>query len=94
VRLSIPEKTARNKYELDEKPHIRVDSSGVCASCAKKPCTTVCPAGVYTYDAANGAINVDHAGCLECGTCVVACVLGGLTWEYPVGGFGILYRYA
>jgi ferredoxin like protein len=93
MRLSIPEKTALDKYELNEETHIKVNQV-MCSTCDKKPCTTVCPAGVYVYDSVTALISVDHAGCLECGTCIVACTPKGLTWEYPVGGYGVHYRYA
>jgi len=32
-------------------------------------------------------------GCLECGTCFIACDQRALTWDYPRGGYGFSYRY-
>jgi ferredoxin like protein len=33
-------------------------------------------------------------GCLECGTCRVICTeYRNVEWEYPRGGFGILFKF-
>jgi ferredoxin like protein len=91
-RMSIQEKLSINKYELDEDhPHIEVNNEICNAVCKIRPCLHVCPAEVYTEK--DGDVMVDYAGCLECGTCKVACPHEALTWEYPRGGFGITYRY-
>jgi ferredoxin like protein len=89
--ISMPEKLAINKYELDEgHPHIELNNE-ICQVCVDKACLFVCPAGVYTEQ--DGKIMADWAGCLECGTCKAACPTEALTWVYPRGGFGIIYRY-
>lgn len=91
-RLSVTEKLALNKYELDDgHPHIVVHNEVCEAECKIRACLFVCPAEVYSEQ--NGKIVADWAGCLECGTCTVACPPQALHWEYPRGGFGILYRY-
>jgi ferredoxin like protein len=91
-RISVAEKLSVNKYELDEGvPHISVDNAICQEQCQLKPCLFVCPANVYTEQ--NGEIMVDWAGCLECGTCKVACPTEALHWEYPRGGFGVIYRH-
>jgi ferredoxin like protein len=91
-RISVAEKLSVNKYELDEGvPHISVDNAICQQQCQLKPCLFVCPANVYTEQ--NGEIMVDWAGCLECGTCKVACPSAALHWEYPRGGFGVIYRH-
>jgi len=91
-RISVAEKLSVNKYELDEGvPHISVDNAICQQQCQLKPCLFVCPANVYTEQ--NGEIMVDWAGCLECGTCKVACPTEALDWEYPRGGFGVIYRH-
>lgn len=92
MTVSIDEKLALDKYNLDEGSHISVDQK-VCETCANKFCLTVCPARAYTIGE-GGRIAVDHAGCLECGTCIAACELGGLTWNMPASGMGVAYRYA
>ena len=90
--MSISEKTSIDKYELDETSHIKVNKE-ICSACTEKYCVSICPAGVYSLNEA-GHVDVDHAGCFECGTCTVACGNGGLTWNYPRGGAGIIYRFA
>ncbi len=90
--MSVDEKLSVNKYELDEgNPHIFVNTEICNAVCKTKACLFVCPANVYSEQ--DGKIIADWAGCLECGTCRTACPEEALTWEYPRGGFGIIYRY-
>jgi ferredoxin like protein len=90
--MGVPEKLAVNKYELDEESHIAIDQEVCRRVCRSKTCLFICPAQVYTEQ--NGQVVADHAGCLECGTCLVACPHEALHWKYPRGGFGIVYRYA
>jgi len=91
-RLSIPEKLSIDKYELDDgHPHIEVKNEICQEKCETKACLFVCPAGVYSEQ--NGSIAADWAGCLECGTCKAACPSDALTWFYPRGGFGVVYRF-
>jgi ferredoxin like protein len=90
--MSLPEKLSVNKFELDEgHPHIVVNNEVCDAVCKTKACLFVCPSGVYTEQ--DGKIIADWAGCVECGTCKAACPAEALTWDYPRGGFGIIYRY-
>ncbi len=53
----------------------------------------VCPAGLYREDE-DGSRTFDYAGCLECGTCRIAC---GDTivskWEQPGPTMGVQYRF-
>lgn len=90
--MSIPEKLGINKYELDEgHPHIQVNNEVCQKECGTKMCLFICPAAVYSEH--NGVVTADWAGCVECGTCKAACPSEALQWEYPRGGFGIIYRY-
>ncbi len=91
--MTVEEKLGLNKYELDEETHITVDQE-VCAACAHKYCLSICPAKVYVQEEGDGRIVVNHAGCLECGTCIAACLPGGLTWNMPTSGMGVCFRYA
>ena len=65
----------------------------VCQECEIKPCLAICPAGLYSISEETGEILIEYAGCLECGSCRVACPSGALEWNYPRGGFGVQYRY-
>ena len=40
-----------------------------------------------------GQMQLEHAGCLECGSCLVICPLGAVSWNLPPPGFGVHYRY-
>lgn len=89
--MSVPAKLANNKYDLDEdNPHIAINNEICRLQCREKACLFVCPAQVYTER--DGMIVPEWAACLECGTCKAACTPGALTWIYPRGGFGIIYR--
>ncbi len=90
-RMSLTERLALNKFEVDhEEPHIVVDKEA-CRECEKKPCTFVCPAGLYVWN--GNELVFDYAGCLECGACRVVCERKALKWDYPRGSFGVSYRY-
>ncbi|KLU61907.1 ferredoxin-like protein FixX [Peptococcaceae bacterium CEB3] len=90
-KLSIEERLGKDKFAVDEdKPHIVLDQR-ICAQCSKKPCVKACPAGLYVPQ--GDGVKLDYAGCLECGTCRVVCVMKGLKWEYPRGTFGVEFRY-
>jgi ferredoxin like protein len=90
-RMSVLEKLAANKYDLDEgNPHIEVDQEVCREVCHEQACLFVCPASVYSLR--DDVIFADWAGCLECGTCKVTCPPQALHWVYPRGGFGVIYR--
>ncbi len=53
----------------------------------------VCPAGLFRQTA-DGMLEVDFHGCLECGSCRLLCQPEVLErWGYPASGFGIIYRF-
>jgi len=92
MSVNIKPKLGLNAYKVDAESHITINQEICQAQCALKFCTFVCPARVYTLEA-DGLIHVEHDGCLECGTCVIACRSGALTWHYPRGGYGAQYRF-
>jgi len=91
--LAATELVALDHYNPNEQEaHIVLDKA-ICRKCQEKPCLVVCPAVLYTLDK-NGDINFDYVGCLECGTCRVMCKDKGIIkWEYPLGGFGVNFRF-
>ena len=90
-KMTVTEKIAVNKYELDEgHPHIVVHEEACRAKCKNLACLLVCPARVYSE--VNGKIMADWAACLECGAFKAACPTDALDWVYPRGWFGIVYR--
>lgn len=89
---SVPERLARNIYEVDEgRSHIVVNQDLVRELGVGKLLVRVCPAHVYTEEA-DGTIGVEYAACLECGTCLAVAPAGALAWHYPASSMGIMYR--
>jgi ferredoxin like protein len=88
--MKIDEKLALNLFHVDKEAHIKLNAE-VCRQCPHKACVRVCPVENYTLND-QGEVVFSWEGCLECGTCKVACDRGSITWDYPSGGYGILYR--
>ncbi len=90
--VDLRSKLGLNVDKVDAASHIKVDPAICRDQCVSKYCTFVCPAHVYTAGA-DGSIQVEHDGRLECGTCLVRCRSGALAWHLPRAGFGIQYRF-
>lgn len=93
--VKVEEKLFQNRYRVDSgRPHVRIVNPETCASgCADRQCTVCCPAGCYTLEA-GGRVVLITDGCLECGTCRIICdEHRNLAWEYPRGGYGILFKF-
>lgn len=88
--MKTDEKLALNLFHVAKEPHLKIDKE-ICRKCPHKACTRVCPVENYTLNE-DGDVTLSWEGCLECGTCRIICDQGSLTWEYPNGGFGIIYR--
>lgn len=92
ITVNVDEYLAVNKYEVDEgNSHIELVEDPDDAEFDKL--IKVCPAALYKRDA-DGVKSFDYAGCLECGTCRIAC---GDTivkkWKYPEATMGVEYRF-
>lgn len=83
---------AANKYEVDEgNPHIELVDDPDTEEFLKL--VRVCPAALYRIDA-DGNKTFDYAGCLECGTCRVACESTIVKkWDNPQPMMGVEYRF-
>lgn len=88
--MKTDDKLALNLFHVDKEAHIHIDHN-ICLGCPHKICTCVCPSENYTLEGED--IVFSWEGCLECGTCRIACDRGAITWEYPRGGYGIQYRF-
>lgn len=90
--VNVDEYLSLNKYEVDESnPHIELVDNPRDDEFDKL--ILVCPAALYRRDE-NGKKTFDCAGCLECGTCRIAC--GGTIikkWENPQPMMGVEYRF-
>lgn len=90
--MNIEEKIALNAIRNDKESHIRLDQT-ICATCTERMCIHVCPGHLYSLNSETGEMVVEYAGCLECGTCKIACTYHAIDWDYPSGEFGVQYRY-
>ena len=86
-KLSIESRLGLVAFTIDSEPHIKLKE---CKDCKARYCLFVCPAKLYTEE--NGEVVFNYEGCLECGTCRIACPQD-LDWNYPRGGFGAHYQY-
>ena len=85
-----------NKYNVDEENrHIELadDDYAKLDDVEFGKLVRVCPAGLYK-EREDGTRSFDYAGCLECGTCRIACEATIVKkWENPQPGMGVVYRY-
>jgi len=91
--LNIESKLGLDVFQIDgEQPHIRINQEICQTRCTIRYCLHICPANLYTLNE-KGEVVVDYEGCLECGTCLIACREDALTWHYPRAGYGVQYRF-
>ncbi|MDR3437094.1 ferredoxin family protein [Telmatospirillum sp.] len=92
-KVKVEEKLFHNRYLVDAgRPHIKVHPHDK-PSAALLSLTHVCPAGCYSLGD-GGKVEIVADGCMECGTCRVLCgPTGEIEWNYPRGGFGVLYKF-
>jgi len=89
--MKITEKLAIDAFKNDKETHITLDQK-ICHTCKERFCIYACPANLYSLNE-KGEMAVEFAGCLECGTCMIACIYGSVKWKYPRSGFGVQYRF-
>ena len=90
--MKVEEKIALDAVKNDKETHIALDQK-VCAACRDRWCIHACPGHLYSLNEETGEMVVEYAGCLECGTCMIVCVYGSVSWRYPRGEYGVQYRY-
>ena len=84
-------KLGLNVFKPLPAPHIRI-RQGMERDPRLKAAVRACPAGLYA-EGADGVFTLTLDGCLECGTCRIACGTGVLEWGYPEGGAGVQFRF-
>lgn len=91
--VRVEDKLYQNRYLVDVgRPHIKVTPHDK-PSAALLSLTKVCPAGCYALTD-SGQVEITPDGCMECGTCrVIAGPTGEIEWNYPRGGFGVLFKF-
>lgn len=90
--MSVEKRLASTRFTPDEQSHIELHPDAPGFSAALIRISAACPAKVYRPRPDGGA-DVEHAACLECGTCVALATPGTLTWHQPRGGLGVSYRH-
>jgi ferredoxin like protein len=89
--VSFDERMATVEFRVGERAHITVDSE-ICRSCTTKDCVHACPAGLFV-PTTGGGILFNYEQCFECGTCYQVCnAERAITWAYPAGGDGVVFR--
>ncbi len=89
----VEEKLFQNRYLVDSgRPHIKVLPHET-PSRALLSLTHTCPAGCYSLND-KGQVEITVDGCVECGTCrIVTAATGDIEWNYPRGGYGVLFKF-
>ena len=76
-----------------ERAHITVDGDA-CHGCTTRACVVACPANLFV-PTSDGGILFNYEQCFECGTCYMVCnIEGAISWSYPTGGHGVVFRQA
>jgi ferredoxin like protein len=91
LEVSFSDRMDTAEFKVSEKPHIVVDGK-VCADCSTRACIVACPADLFV-PTSDGGILFNYEQCFECGTCYLVCNNeGAISWSYPEGGFGVIFR--
>lgn len=95
ITVNVEQLLTVNKYDVDEdNPHITLaDDLQAIPEEEWGRLVRVCPAALYKQDD-DGRRSFDYAGCLECGTCRIACEGGAVrSWNNPQPFKGVNYLY-
>jgi ferredoxin like protein len=84
-------KLGLNVFKTGGEPHIKI-KEGRARDPRLKSVVAICPAGLYSLGE-SGEVVLTTDGCLECGTCRLACGTEVLEWTYPEGGAGVQFRF-
>ncbi len=94
---TVEAKLGHLEWKKSPDAHILLKKSGADAPCVRvcttRPCTTVCPAKVYEWEADHKKIVVNYENCIECGACRMLCPHDNINCEWPGGGQGVKYKY-
>ena len=92
-RPSLEDRMGMIKFNIASESHLKLDMEK-CRKCKERVCILVCPAGNYQENVANPEeIILSWEGCMECGTCRLACPHDAIDWNYPTGSKGVCFRY-
>ncbi len=89
--ISFEDRIATAVFDVHHQAHIVVDDT-VCADCSTRECVVACPAKLFV-PTSDGGILFNYEQCFECGTCYLVCNReGAITWNYPEGGHGVVFK--
>jgi ferredoxin like protein len=91
--MNVEEKLAIDAFKTDTESHITINHEVCRSKCKVRYCIALCPGHLYSYNEELREMVVEFAGCLECGTCKIACIEGAIEWVYPRGEFGVQFRF-
>ena len=92
MSMKVEDKLFLNRFRVEEESHLRIVDGSLCwKECADQPCLYFCPANVYRLE--KDHISVAYEGCLECGSCRIACPHLNIEWRFPLGGYGISHKF-
>ncbi len=90
-KFAFEDRMATVEFRVGQHPHIAIDGD-TCRGCTTKACVTACPANLFVPTAAGGIL-FNYEECFECGACYTVCNQeGAITWHYPEGGHGVVFR--
>ncbi|MBI4295840.1 MAG: 4Fe-4S dicluster domain-containing protein [Chloroflexi bacterium] len=88
----IEDKLFLDRFKVATESHLRIIDSEKCVKeCKEQACLYLCPARVYRLE--EDHIAVGYEGCLECGSCRIACPHLNIEWRFPKGGYGISHKF-
>lgn len=90
--VDLKAKLGLDVFKLVSVPHIKI-RQGMEKDHRMKSAVKLCPAGLYSENEHGEVVLATIDGCLECGTCRLACGIEVLDWNYPEGGTGVQFRF-
>ena len=92
MTIRIEDKLFLDRFKVDDDSHLKIIDGEKCLrDCRDQPCLYFCPANVYRLE--KDRISINYEGCLECGSCRIACPELNIEWRFPRGGFGISHKF-
>lgn len=92
-KVSIDDRLGTVSYKTGKESHLKIIDPKVCLTCEGKPCTTICPAQVYSWHKEKQEIIISWENCFEMAACISACPFSNIVFAYPKGGKGVEFRY-
>ncbi len=89
--ISFEDRMATTEFRVAPEAHITIGGD-TCRGCTTKACVGACPAGLFVKTS-DGGVLFNYEQCFECGACYLVCnAAGAITWSYPEGGSGVVFR--